>query len=224
MSQQSAETGQASGGTTDNTRLAIQQAALELFSTAGFAGTGIRLIAQRAGISLASLYHYMSSKEDLLVGMMRENILTLLRDAEKELTGRRRPTERLAALVEVHVTTHATQRLLCIVSDTELRSLSKERREEVVAYRDRYEDLWRETIDLGVASGDFATHDTAVASSALLEMCTGVAHWFREGGRLSLAEINALYIDMALGLLAGSPTSRRPRNSRPHIESGGVEQ
>lgn len=197
----------------DSTRQNIQSAALRLIGSMGFAGTGIRLIAKEAGVSLATLYHYMSSKEDLLVGMMRENILTLLRDAEKALVGRRKPADRITALVTAHLTIHATQSLLCVVCDTELRSLTPEHRAEVVMYRDRYEQLWRDTIDQGVAQGDFRTADTAIASSALLEMCTGVAHWYKPGGRLSLDDIVGLYIDMALGLLSGS-NYRRPRFTR----------
>lgn len=203
----------ASPAAPDSTRDSIQGAALRLIGSMGFAGTGIRLIAKEAGVSLATLYHYMSSKEDLLVGMMRENILTLLRDAEKALVGRRKPAERIAALVTAHVTIHATQSLLCVVCDTELRSLTPEHRAEVVMYRDRYERLWREAIDQGVAAGDFRIADTAIASGALLEMCTGVAHWYRPGGRLSLDDVIGLYVDMALGLLSGS-NHRRIRSTR----------
>ena len=196
----------------DSTRTASRGAPLD--GCDGLRGHGHPIITERRRVSLATLYHYMSSKEDLLVGMMREYILTLLRDAEKALVGRRKPAERIAALVTAHVTIHATQSLLCVVCDTELRSLTPEHRAEVVMYRDRYERLWREAIDQGVAAGDFRIADTAIASGALLEMCTGVAHWYRPGGRLSLDDVIGVYVeDMALGLLSGS-NHRRIRSTR----------
>ena len=47
----------------------VRQAALELFAERGFHGTGIRQLAERAGVSSASLYHYLGTKEDLLVAL-----------------------------------------------------------------------------------------------------------------------------------------------------------
>lgn len=195
----------------DSTRQLIHDAALRLFGTLGFAGTGIRLIAQEAGVSLASLYHYMSSKEELLEGMLRENILTLLRDAEVALQARKQPTSQIRALVRVHVHTHATDSLLCIVSDTQLRSLSEPKRAEIIALRDVYERLWRDVIQRGVDANEFSVRDVPVAASALLDMCTGIVHWYRADGRLSLDELVDLYIDMSMQLL-GRSASRKTRN------------
>ena len=47
----------------------IHRAALRLFATYGFEGTGIRKIADEAGITVASLYHYVGTKEDLLAAV-----------------------------------------------------------------------------------------------------------------------------------------------------------
>ena len=52
----------------------VRQAALELFAERGFHGTGIRQLAERAGVSSASLYHYMGTKEDLLVALMTSSL------------------------------------------------------------------------------------------------------------------------------------------------------
>ena len=43
----------------------IHRAAVRLFATHGFAGTGIRKIADEAGVTVASLYHYVGTKEEL---------------------------------------------------------------------------------------------------------------------------------------------------------------
>lgn len=183
------------------TDVAIREAALHLFSTVGFNGTGIRLIAQEAGISLASLYHYMSSKEDLLVAIMRSNIEGLLREADRACAGVTDARGRIEALVAAHITIHATRSEECVVSDTELRALSAPMRDDIVVERDRYERKWREAIEQGIADGSFAHVDVAIASKALLQMCTGVAHWFDPGGRLDIAGLKDRYAEMALGLL-----------------------
>lgn len=190
----------------------IRAAALKLFSEVGFQGTGIRKIAEEAGVSLATLYHYMSSKEELLVEMMTGNILTLLRDADFAVKGTVNPRERLSALVGVHIRVHTDDRMLCIVSDTEIRSLSPENHTLIVKYRDDYEALWNRTIAAGKKSGDFTASDVDVSAKALLDMCTGVVHWYRKDGRVDVEALTAIYVELCLQAL-GSHKLRKRRAS-----------
>ena len=48
----------------------------------------------------------------------------------------------------------------------------------------------------GVADGSFDIPDTRIATLAVIAMLTGVNTWFREGGRLSLDEVEQVYWDM----------------------------
>ena len=47
-------------------RLSLLQAALDLFSTQGYAGTTTRAIAERSGVTEALLYRHFATKQDLL--------------------------------------------------------------------------------------------------------------------------------------------------------------
>ncbi len=187
----------------------VRRAALELFAERGFHGTGIRQLAQRAGVSSASLYHYMGTKEDLLVALMTESLERLVVDAEAvEATGEP-PAEQLAALVRLHVTAHATRPLETRVGDDEVHALSPRARDGVVALRDRYEQVWQRVIDAGLAAGELQTGQPAVARRALLEMCSGVARWFDPTGPLGLEELATEYVALAQRLLGVSPGTRR---------------
>ncbi len=187
----------------------VRRAALELFAERGFHGTGIRQLAQRAGGSSASLYHYMGTKEDLLVALMTESLERLVVDAEAvEATGEP-PAEQLAALVRLHVTAHATRPLETRVGDDEVHALSPRARDGVVALRDRYEQVWQRVIDAGLAAGELQTGQPAVARRALLEMCSGVARWFDPTGPLGLEELATEYVALAQRLLGVSPGTRR---------------
>lgn len=53
------------------TRAAIFNAALELFRVHGYEATTMRAIAQRAGVSLGSSYHYFPTKEHLVLELYR---------------------------------------------------------------------------------------------------------------------------------------------------------
>jgi AcrR family transcriptional regulator len=195
-------------GMTD-TRTQIRQAALARFVHHGFAATGIRDIAAAAGLTTASLYHYIGTKDDLLVDIMTEITGSLMERAGRALAAIDRPDERLAVLVQLHVWVHGARRMSAIVADTELRALSGKRREQVLAQRDRYEGLWRGILEDGVKAGVFMLEEPKVATFALLEMCTGVSHWYSDRGPVPLERICRLYADWALAL------TRASRGGRP---------
>jgi AcrR family transcriptional regulator len=193
----------------ETTERRVRQAAIELFATRGFHGTGIRDLAEAAGLSSATLYHYMGTKEDLLASIMRVSLQRLLDSATRVLADVTSPQERIARLVALHVITHAEQKLETRVVDGELRALSDARRPEIVALRDRYEDLWQDAIDAGCRAGQLRTSAPRVARLALLEMCSGISHWYSPDGPHKLDDLATHYIEMALGALGSefSPAS-----------------
>lgn len=190
----------------------VRQAAVKLFAAKGFHGTGIRDLAQEAGISSASLYHYMGTKEDLLAAIMRESLERLLAGA-REVTAEGDPGQRLAALVALHVCTHARQPAETRVVDNEVHALSSAVRKQIVALRDEYERLWAGVLDEGSRAGVFDIEEPAVTRLALLEMCNGVARWFSPRGRLSLDRLAGHYAHLALRM-AGSAAEADPRTLR----------
>jgi AcrR family transcriptional regulator len=193
----------------------VHRAALQLFATRGFEGTGIRRIAQDAGITVASLYHYVGTKEDLLERMMQQSMTALLEPAQRLAAEVDDPGTRLAGLVDLHVRRHAQESQICRVGDTEIRSLSSPGRARVVELRDAYQAIWSRAVADGMAAGLFSVPDVPIATMSLLQMCTGVAHWYRPEGRLSLDELSAAFVEMALAMLGGPPSPRLTGAARP---------
>jgi len=56
----------------------IINTALELFAAKGFHGTSISMIAEAAGISKGLIYNYFSSKEELVIELMKAGFLDLM--------------------------------------------------------------------------------------------------------------------------------------------------
>ncbi|MCX8124385.1 MAG: TetR/AcrR family transcriptional regulator [Spirochaetes bacterium] len=74
--------------TTDK-RQQILDVAKELFATKGYSATGIREIAEKAGLSLGNFYNYFKNKEDLFKNLLEpENILQHLSDIKQMLDSR----------------------------------------------------------------------------------------------------------------------------------------
>ncbi|WP_248783834.1 TetR/AcrR family transcriptional regulator [Actinoalloteichus caeruleus] len=179
----------------------IRAAAVRLWSERGFHGVGIRELAEEAGLSSASLYHYMGTKEDLLADVMSRGLRRLVLAAERVTQQRAGAGPRMNALVQLHVLTHALRPRETRVVDGELRALSGDRRGGVMSLRDEYESYWRTTIDEGRASGAFRVEAPGMARLALLEMCTGVARWYDPGGPMALSEVALGHAQLASRVL-----------------------
>jgi AcrR family transcriptional regulator len=181
----------------------IMTAALRLFTRKGFQAVGIRDIAQEAGISTATLYHYMRTKEDLLLALMSDRLHRITRAAELAIQDGEEPAAELAALVRTHVICHALYP--SHVVDDELRSLSKRSRRSVVALRDRYEDIWREILERGNRrGGPFHMPDPRFARLALMGMCNGVNRWYSSNGPADVEKVADGFADLALATVRAS--------------------
>jgi AcrR family transcriptional regulator len=178
----------------------IMAAALELFSRRGFQAVGIRDIAQEARLSTASLYHYMKTKEDLLLALMSDRLHRIIKAAELACADLKSPEHTLVALVQVHVIAHAL--FPSHVVDDELRSLSPASREAVVDLRDSYERIWDDVLERGSAGdGPFHLEDVHFARLALLGMCNGVNRWFSAEGAVPVEGVADHFADLALALV-----------------------
>lgn len=80
------------------TRTAIVQGAMTLFAQHGYAHTSTRRIAEQAGVSTGLMYHYFSSKEDLLHAVF-DHCMGILGSAFAASQQSADPVERIASLL-----------------------------------------------------------------------------------------------------------------------------
>ncbi|GLZ09268.1 TetR family transcriptional regulator [Actinomadura sp. NBRC 104412] len=184
----------------------VQRAAVRLFARKGFAATGIRELGTAVGINSATLYHYAGGgKEELLVTIMRTCLDELLRGGRAAVASSDDPTLQLGALIASHVGISAVNPMTAQVTDQEMRSLSPENRRALVALRDDYESMLGAVLERGVRTGAFHVTDVHLARLAILEMCNGVAHWFRPDGRSSVADVQARFVEFGCRVVGAVP-------------------
>jgi AcrR family transcriptional regulator len=75
----------------ETTRLAIEDAAMELFIKNGYHATSMRQIAEHAGLALGGIYNHFASKEEIFEGIVVDKhpykkVLPLILDAQGETT------------------------------------------------------------------------------------------------------------------------------------------
>ena len=175
------------------TKERIVEAAVELFHRQGYNATSLRQIADEVGLQVGSLYNHMRSKEQLLFEIMRDVMVELIEYTEERMAAARDDTlERLVAFLQASIHFHATRQKQTFIGNSELRGLSPEHRDEIVALRDRYETLLRETLQAASDAGSIRVADVQLATFAALALCTSVATWYRPDGRLPLKDVERM--------------------------------
>ncbi|RNB79746.1 TetR/AcrR family transcriptional regulator [Brevibacillus fluminis] len=180
----------------------IIKVALRLFSKKGYAATSIRDIASETNLTSSALYYYVESKKHLLLKIIEKGLNKLIMDAKNGLIHLRDPKDQLKELIRIHVINHGQEQLAALVIDTEYRSLDGEDRQKIRDMRREYEEIWLEVLRQGKNEGVFTYEDVRLATYALMEMCTGVAHWYVEGGRFTIEEIANQYKELGYRMVA----------------------
>lgn len=80
----------------------IQRAAGELFAERGYAGTNTNLVAERAGVSVGSLYQFFASKDEILAALQEEWTVRLGEALDERLRTMRSPVETIEHVLDVH--------------------------------------------------------------------------------------------------------------------------
>ena len=156
--------------------------ATEIFAAKGYESTSLQDISDAVGISRSALYHYVSSKDELL-GMLVEQVSGQLAEVLRELSARDdlSARDKLAKIVGPLVrqrAEHPDQFRILDRSETVLPepvgSQHLEAKRAIV----------RELVSMiaeGTQQGEFRRVDARTAALALLGMCNWVAWWFRPG-------------------------------------------
>jgi AcrR family transcriptional regulator len=182
------------GSHSDITGPRIEKAALRLIARHGFAAVSMRQIASEVGVQAGALYNYIPDKQSLLARLMIGHMQDLL--SASEGLQAQEPLARLEEFTRFHIDQNFHRADEVFVAYMELRNLTAENFAEVEALRRTYEAKLEAILSDGAKSGVFAVPDIRIAARALIAMLNGVNTWFREGGQLSLAEVQTLYWDM----------------------------
>lgn len=155
----------------------------------------MRQIAAAVGVQAGALYNYTPDKQTLLFDLMRAHMEDLLTawDAEMPKGG---ALAALEAFTRFHIRFNTRRADAVFVSYMELRNLTPENFAVIERLRRDYETRLETVLRQGADEGVMIVVEPRIASMALIAMLTGVNTWFREQGRLSLSQVEAIYWDM----------------------------
>src|SRR5260221_14762962 len=81
----------------------VLQHAAHIFCQKGYEGASMRDLSRAAGMSLAGLYHYFESKEELLYLIQKHAFTTIIERLRLRLADANDPEERIRIFIENHL-------------------------------------------------------------------------------------------------------------------------
>lgn len=184
--------------TSAETQELIRREARRIFNRKGYVAMTLREVAAGVGIEAQSLYNYTSSKQDLVVSLLREGTDAIQRSVDVAIAAAGpEPVSRLYEATRAHTFYYAADDKVMLVRDA-LEHLDADRRADLVAMLKRYENTFKAILVDGVERGAFREVDVTPTCFAILGLGESVVNWFDRGRRLSADAVSRMYADMAV--------------------------
>ena len=180
------------------TREDILAVAAQIFRRKGFHATSMQDIARAVHLQKASLYHHVSSKQEILLALLDRALDLLIASMQEVVQQPLSPEEKLRRAIETYTTALAEHRDLAAVLLLEFRFLDPDLRARHIRRRDEFERLWREVVKEGQEAGVFHMDDVALAVRAILGMVNWLVMWYRPHGPLPTQVIAHQFAELAL--------------------------
>jgi len=178
----------------------ILQAAARVFHEKGFHAARIQDVADELGMQKGSLYHYISTKQDLLKGLV-EGAMERLIAALHGISGTGHSArQKLAMAIEAHLRlTQEDRDIWGILQREDLDLLNRGSQSDIRSLIKEYESIWDGLVAAGIESGEFDPGlDGRVVVHAILGMCNATGVWFRPDGRLPIQEVARIFSEIVV--------------------------
>jgi len=183
------------------TRARIVRVAAELFAARGYDATGIADLLAAARISRGAFYYHIDSKETLLFEISKTQVDTMNAVALSITSGSGTAKQKFRTMARSLIRNISDHRAEWAVFFRELPALTGERRDEILAARDQYENYWQQVLREGADSGEF-TAVTSLHVKGILGMLNYTYLWMDPHGKVSPEEMADTFTGLLLnGLL-----------------------
>jgi AcrR family transcriptional regulator len=171
--------------------------AAELFAAKGYHATGVAELSDAVHLGRGALYHHIGSKENVLYEITARQLFTML-DLSEDIAASDLPAqEKMRQLARRLMENIAEHRAEWQVFFREHTALTGERLPEILADRERYEQIWLTVMQDGVAAGELKPFDP-IAVKGILGIFNYSVYWLSSAGRLSPDAIADMFVDIVL--------------------------
>jgi AcrR family transcriptional regulator len=186
----------------------IASTAASLFAASGVATVSMDDIAKSVGVAKATLYHYFSTKDEILYAIHEEMFMILLEKSEARKSAGLPATERLFGYVQDAFELVDSHPGYARVVFEHLRQLSPPYKRKVRDNQIRYEQAVADILESGIAEGVFARVNVRIATLALFGMVNWSHQWYSPKGQYSPSELSEQFFEIYLNGIAKPQSSR----------------
>lgn len=168
----------------------ILRTSARIFAEKSYHSTSMRDISRATGVSLAGLYHYCKSKEELLFLIQDHCFGRVLERLEQRIKGIDDPFEKLRIFIDNHLSFFAANMAEMKVLSHEAESLAGDMHKHVSGKKEKYAKLARKILrEIQERESRTARVDLTVATYALFGMMNWIYNWYDSAGKLSVNQL-----------------------------------
>jgi len=168
----------------------ILRTAARIFAEKSYHSTSMRDISRATNVSLAGLYHYCKSKEELLFLIQDNCFGRVLERLEQRLEGVTDPVTKLGIFIENHLSFFAANMAEMKVLSHEAESLGGDLYTHVSTRKDKYTKLARQILrEVQETQQSQEPIDLTVATYALFGMMNWIYNWYDPQGKLNVSDL-----------------------------------
>lgn len=183
-------------------RQRVLAAAVELFAANGFDGTSVQEIVERAQVTKGALYHYFTSKDDLLYEIYHALLSVQLADLDRILAEGLAPAQTVRAIIVNLIETTAARAKEAAVFAREMHRLDAAYLATIRADRRKYHQTFRALIEDGQRKGDFSPVASAdTVTLMVFGMINQLPSWYSPAGPKTSTELAAEVSEFVLAAL-----------------------
>ncbi len=187
----------------------IFAAAVRIFQKKGYHAASMQDLADAVGLQKASLYYYVSSKEDLLTLVYERSIGAFTKQLTALVAEPVAPTEKLRRAIETQLVALSEQLELFTVYLHEQKFIHGRLKSRIREEAERHADLLAAILQEGVRTGEFRELDAKMTARAIMGMCNWLYQWYSPEGKLSPHEIAAIFGDLVIHGIQAVPQHRK---------------
>jgi AcrR family transcriptional regulator len=173
---------------------------IELFQERGVREVTLDALAERLKVTKPFIYQFFDSKQQLIATVYERGAQQLLASIEGYLDSELPAAKRLHDFVRSFALQNIESRAISVVFSQEEGELPPDTVKSIRAIHRQFDNKLASLIEDGIKSGEFAVQEPHIAGLAISGMVRWIHRWFQDG-RLTAAEIAALFADYALNLV-----------------------
>ncbi len=176
----------------------IVEEAAKLFRDKGYKATSVRDLAQQVGLEASSLYNHIKSKEELLQKICFQNARRFLNGIKAVEEADLNITEKVEALIRLHVQIAAEDITSVTVFNDEWRHLSEPSLSEFLEMRRDYENRFKSIIQTGIEAGLFKALHPTIVLNTILTSTRWIHYWYKPDRGISEQELENNILQLLL--------------------------